>query len=135
MVSTAADYARFCQTLLDRSQTEELRVASRSTIALMRANHLPPGIGYGPGTPARFGALAPTPEMGQGFGLGFWVRTEAGRNPLPGSVGDQYWGGAYGTFFWVDPVEELFAVPMMQAPAGRLQARYVLRHLVYQALV
>ena len=54
--------------------------------------------------------------------------------PLPGSVGDHYWGGAYGTFFWVDPAEELFAVLMMQAPAERLQARYVLRHLVYQAL-
>jgi CubicO group peptidase (beta-lactamase class C family) len=134
MVSTAADYARFAQMLLDMGRTEEVRVASRSTIALMRANHLPPGIGYGPGTPARFGALAPTPEMGQGFGLGFCVRTQAGRNPLPGSVGDHYWGGAYGTFFWVDPVEELFAVLMMQAPAERLQARYVLRHLVYQAL-
>ncbi len=135
MVSTAADYARFCQMLLDMGRTEETRLASRSTIALMRANHLPPGTRYGAGTPARFGALAPTPAMGQGFGLGFCVRTEAGRNPLPGSVGDHYWGGAYGTFFWVDPVEEMYAVLMMQAPTQRQQARHVMRHLTYQALV
>jgi CubicO group peptidase (beta-lactamase class C family) len=73
-------------------------------------------------------------EMGQGFGLGFAVRKEAGRNPLPGSVGDYYWGGAFGTGFWIDPQEQLIAVLMMQAPARRLQYRYLMRELVYQAL-
>ncbi|MDO9707435.1 serine hydrolase domain-containing protein [Paracraurococcus lichenis] len=134
MSGTALDYARFCQMLLDMGHTEETRLATRHTVALMRANHLPPGIGYSADTPGRFGALAPTPAMGQGFGLGFCVRTEAGRNPLPGSVGDHYWGGAYGTFFWVDPAEEMYVVFMMQAPEQRLQTRYVLRQLVYQSL-
>src|ERR1700688_1347219 len=61
-------------------------------------------------------ALAPTPEDGQGFGLGFAVRNQAGRNPLPGSPGEFYWLGIYGTTFWVDPKEKLIAVLMMQVP-------------------
>ena len=134
MSGTALDYARFCQMLLDLGRTDEVRIVSRGTVALMRANHLPPGIAYSPDTPGRFGALAPTPAMGQGFGLGFCVRTDPGRNPLPGNVGDHYWGGAYGTYFWIDPAEEMYVVFLMQAPEQRLQARYVMRHLVYQAL-
>ena len=115
-------------------RNDEVRLVSRNTIGFMRTNHLPPGIGYSADTPGRFGALAPTPEMGQGFGLGFCVRTDAGRNPLPGSVGDHYWGGAYGTFFWIDPAEDMYAILMLQAPEQRLQTRYVIRSLVYQAL-
>jgi CubicO group peptidase (beta-lactamase class C family) len=72
--------------------------------------------------------------MGQGFGLGFAVRTQAGRNPLPGSVGDYYWGGAHGTYFWVDPREEMYVILMMQAPAQRLPFRYQLRQFAYQAI-
>jgi CubicO group peptidase (beta-lactamase class C family) len=82
----------------------------------------------------RFEALAPAAEMEQGFGLGFAVRTDAGRNPLPGSVGDYYWGGAQGTYFWVDPKEQLYVVFMMQSPQARLPYRFLLRQLVYQAL-
>ena len=63
------------------------------------------------------------------------VRTEAGRSPLHGSPGDYFWGGAYGTYFWVDPKEKLFAVLMMQSPAARLPYRYLMRELVYQAIV
>ena len=72
--------------------------------------------------------------VGQGFGLGFAVRTSQGRNPEPGSVGDYFWGGAYRTYFWVDPKEQLVAVLMMQGPSDRLQHRYAMRQLVYQAL-
>ena len=54
--------------------------------------------------------------MGQGFGLGFAVRNEQGRNPLPGSPNDYYWGGAYGTYFWHDPRERMYVVFMMQSP-------------------
>jgi CubicO group peptidase (beta-lactamase class C family) len=134
MVSTALDYARFCQMFLNGGILDGARLASRKTVELMTADHLPTGIKFGPFTQALFAALASTPEMGQGFGLGFGVRTEAGRNPLPGSIGDYYWGGAHGTYFWIDPKEQLVAILMMQAPAQRLHYRYLLRHYVYQAI-
>ena len=63
------------------------------------------------------------------------VLREAGLNPLPGSVGDYYWGGAYGTYFWVDPREDMYVILMMQAPAQRLPFRYQLRQFAYQAIV
>lgn len=135
MVGTAADYVRFCQMLLNGGELDGVRLVSPKTIELMTANHLPPGTQYGAATPVLFQALAPTPEFGQGFGLGFAVRTEAGRNPLHGSEGDYFWGGAFGTYFWVDPEEELIAIMMMQAPAARLHYRYLMRELVYQAIV
>jgi CubicO group peptidase (beta-lactamase class C family) len=135
MVSTASDYARFCQFWLNGGQLDGVRLVSRKTVELMTMDHVPPGTKIGPDMPAPFGALLPSPEMGQGFGLGFAVRTDAGRNPLPGSVGDFYWGGAYGTYFWIDPKEKLFVVLMMQAPAQRLPYRYLLRDLAYQAVV
>jgi len=133
MVSTAADYARFCQFLLNGGELDGVRLVSRKTIELMTANHLPPGTPIGQDM-ARFEALAPSTAMGQGFGLGFAVRTDAGRNPLPGSIGDYFWGGAYGTFFWIDPKENLYVILMMQSPEARLPYRYLLRQMVYQAI-
>ena len=133
MVSTAADYARFCQFLLNGGELDGVRLVSRKTIELMTANHLPPGTPIGPDM-ARFEALAPSAAMGQGFGLGFAVRTDTGRNPLPGSTGDYFWGGAYGTFFWIDPKENLYVILMMQSPEARLPYRYLLRQMVYQAI-
>jgi len=133
MVSTASDYARFCQFLLNGGELDGVRLVSRKTIELMTANHLPPGTPIGRDM-ARFEALAPSAAMGQGFGLGFAVRTDAGRNPLPGSIGDYFWGGAYGTFFWIDPKENLYVILMMQSPEARLPYRYLLRQMVYQAI-
>jgi CubicO group peptidase (beta-lactamase class C family) len=135
MVSTAADYLRFCRMLLNGGELDGIRLLSPKTIALMSSDHLPPGVAYDPMTLALFGAGAPTPEMGQGFGLGFAVRKEQGRNPLPGSVGDYYWGGAFGTAFWIDPQEQLIAILMMQAPAQRVYYRHLMRELVYQAVI
>ncbi|MGG5887755.1 serine hydrolase domain-containing protein [Falsiroseomonas sp. HC035] len=135
MVSTAGDYARFCQMLLNGGELDGARIVSPKTIELMTANHLPPGTEYSPGLFARFGGLAPSPTVGLGFGLGFAVRVEQGRSPVPGSVGDYSWGGAYGTYFWVDPREELYAIIMLQGPSDRLHFRYGLRQLVYQAFV
>jgi CubicO group peptidase (beta-lactamase class C family) len=135
MVGTAADYVRFAQLLLNGGQLDGVRLVSRKTIELMTADHLPPSVQFGAATPVLFQALAPTPEFGQGFGLGFAVRTEAGRNPLHGSQGDYFWGGAYGTYFWIDPKEKLIAIMMMQAPAARLHYRYLMREMVYQAIV
>ncbi|HKH66338.1 MAG TPA: serine hydrolase domain-containing protein, partial [Reyranella sp.] len=134
MVSTAADYARFLQMFANGGQLDGVRLISRKSIDLMTADALPPDIKMGAGMQA-FEALEPSARMGQGFGLGFAVRTDQGRNPLPGSPGDYYWGGAYGTYFWHDPRERLYVVFMMQSPAARLRYRYLLRDLVYQALI
>jgi len=134
MVSTAADYARFLQMFANGGQLDGVRLISRKSIDLMTADALPPDIKMGAGMQA-FEALEPSARMGQGFGLGFAVRTDQGRNPLPGSPGDYYWGGAYGTYFWHDPRERMYVVFMMQSPAARLRYRYLLRDLVYQALI
>jgi len=134
MVSTAADYARFLQMFANGGQLDGVRLLSRKSIDLMTADALPPDIKMGAGMQA-FEALEPSARMGQGFGLGFAVRTDQGRNPLPGSPGDYYWGGAYGTYFWHDPRERMYVVFMMQSPVARLRYRYLLRDLVYQALI
>jgi CubicO group peptidase (beta-lactamase class C family) len=69
------------------------------------------------------------------FGLGFGVRIAQGRNALPGSVGDFGWAGINGTYFWVDPKEEMFAVFMTQVPQAQTIPYWRLtRDLVYQAL-
>jgi CubicO group peptidase (beta-lactamase class C family) len=133
MVSTAADYARFLQMFAGGGQLDGVRIISRKTIDLMTANHLPPDVVMGEDM-YRFEALEPSARMGQGFGLGFAVRTEQGRNPLPGSPNDYYWGGAYGTYFWHDPRERLYVVFMMQSQTARLPYRYLMRDMVYQAL-
>lgn len=134
MVSTTLDYARFCQFWLNGGELDAVRLVSRKTVELMTADHLPPGTQMGPDM-VRFEALMPSPSMGQGFGLGFAVRNDIGRSPLQGSPGDYYWGGAHGTYFWIDPKEKMFAVLMMQSPLSRLPYRYLMRALVYQALV
>ncbi|MGD9617353.1 MAG: serine hydrolase domain-containing protein [Alphaproteobacteria bacterium] len=133
-VGTASDYLRFCQMLLNGGDLDGVRLLAPKTVALMASDHLPPGIGYGATARARFGALAPVPEMGYGFGLGFAVRNEPGRSPVPGSVGEYFWGGVTGTYFWIDPREQLIAVLMLAAPDQRLHYRYLTRQLVYAAL-
>lgn len=134
MVSTISDYARLCLFWRNGGQLDGVRLLSRKTVALMTANHLPAGVRMGPDM-AYFGAQLPSPDVGQGFGLGFGVRIAAGLNPLPGSVGDFSWSGIYGTFFWIDPQEDLFAILMMQSMAQRIPYRGVMRQGVYQALV
>ena len=134
MVSTAADYARFLQMFANGGQLDGVRLISRKSIDLMTADALPPDVKMGADM-WRFEALEPSARMGQGFGLGFAIRTDVGRNPLPGTPGDYYWGGAYGTYFWHDPKERLYVVFMMQSPEARLRYRYLMRDLVYQAMV
>jgi CubicO group peptidase (beta-lactamase class C family) len=133
MVSTSADYARFLQMLANGGQLDGVRLLSRKSIELMTSNHLPPDIQMGDEM-YRFEALEPSARLGYGFGLSVAVRTDAGRNPLPGSVGDYYWGGAYGTYFWEDPHEHMYVIFMMQSQTARLPYRYLMRDLVYQAL-
>ena len=100
----------------------------------MASDHLPPGCQYGETARSRFGQLAPVPEMGYGFGLGFCVRTAQGMSPVPGSVGEFFWGGVTGTYFWIDPQEQMVVVLMLQAPEQRLRYRYLTRRLVYGAV-
>jgi CubicO group peptidase (beta-lactamase class C family) len=135
LLSTASDYVRFAQMLLNGGELGGTRIVSPATIALMTSDHLAPEIRCSPSTPILFGALAPMAELGLGFGLGFAVRTHAGRNPLPGSVGDYSWTGVTGTYFWIDPRQQLIVVLMMQAPIQRLHYRYLMRTLVYQSII
>jgi CubicO group peptidase (beta-lactamase class C family) len=137
--STASDYALFAQMMLNGGELNGVRLLSPRTVAFMTSDHLPPGIEFSPVTQKGMyaQAVAPTPEDGQGFGLGFAVRNQAGRNPLPGSPGEFYWVGVYGTAFWVDPKEKLIAVLMVQLPPMPIAAHYrsLLRNLVYQAFM
>jgi len=117
--STAMDYARFAQMLLNHGRFNGARLLSRKTVELMTADHL--GRIDGPGA-------------GWGFGLGFAVRREAGTPGVPGSLGEYNWSGFGGTVFWIDPKEELIAVWMMQAPSQLRYYRQLYRTLVYQAI-
>ena len=135
LLLTAADYARFSQMLLNGGELGGTRLLARKTVQLMVQNHLPPLLAYGPHT-GDLGVAAPLPQLGQGYGLGLGVRNEAGLSPTPGSVGDYYWGGAVGPYFWVDPAERLIVVFMLQELNVQIRTRYrpLLRALVYQAL-
>ena len=123
LVSTAGDFARFLQCLSDGGSLGGVHLLGRHTLALMTADHL--------GKRPVLGDVLPP---GHGFGLGFAVRRAAGLAPLPGSKGLYYWGGIAGTAFFVDPVEQLFAVLMIQAPVQRHRYRALFRHLVYAAI-
>jgi CubicO group peptidase (beta-lactamase class C family) len=132
MVSSAADYLRFSTMLLNGGEYGGVRLLSPHTVRLMTSDALPPGIGF---TERARRAQAPGPQTGQGFGLGFAVRTAAGQNPLPGSVGNYYWGGAYGTIFFVDPQQKLIAMQLIQMPPQQgAPYRRAFWALTYQAL-
>jgi CubicO group peptidase (beta-lactamase class C family) len=129
----ALDYLRFAQMLLNGGELDGVRILSPKTVSLMTSDALAPDVRYGEYAEA-LGSIAPTAAMGQGFGLGLTIRTVPGRNPLPGSPGDYSWAGSWGTYFWVDPAEELACVLLMQARARRAHFRALARTLVYQAM-
>jgi CubicO group peptidase (beta-lactamase class C family) len=135
LLSTAADYARFVQMLLNGGEIDGLRVLSRKSVELMLSNHLPTPLQYGPQT-AALSTAAPLPEYGQGYGLGIGVRTARGLSAVPGSVGDFYWGGALGPYFWGDPAENMLVVLMLQELNVQIRTRYraLMRAMTYQAL-
>ncbi len=136
MFSTASDYARFSQMLLNGGELEGVRLLGPKTIALMTSDQLPATTERHTPVAMALGPFGPTPEMGTSFGLGFAVRVDAGRNPEPGSIGDFSWGGITGTFFWVDPKEKLVTVLMVQAAQGmNVFIWRQARTMVYQALV
>jgi CubicO group peptidase (beta-lactamase class C family) len=128
LVSTAADYARFLQCMLNGGTLGEARILGPATVRYMTADHL------GTIEPYRAGRSGELLPAGHGFGLGFAVRTEEGLASQLGSKGLYYWGGIAGTTFFVDPVKDLFAILMLQAPNQRDYYRPLFRNLVYAAL-
>ncbi len=130
-LSTAGDYLRFGQMLLNGGQLDGKRLLSRTTIALMTSDQL----GTRPGTPMGPGELL-LGVPGYTFGLGFTVRTGAGIAGVPGSQGEFMWGGAAGTFFWVDPKEQLVVVFMAQSPFPTRQIyRRMMKQMVSAAII
>jgi len=125
MMSTALDYARFLQMLLNEGTLDGKRILGPKTVAYMTTDHL--------SEPMRSGPYY-LPGPGYGFGLGFAVRRDLGGPSVNGSVGDYNWGGAGGTGFWVDPKERMLVVFMMQAPSQRIRYRAIVRDMVYAAI-
>ncbi len=125
LVSTLADYARFCAMLANGGAFQGARLLSPRTIAYMASDHL------GATVNRNHYLLWP----GHGFGLGFAVRVSQGMAPAIGSVGEYFWGGMMGTTFWISPRDDLFAVLMVQSPEHREYFRVLFRDLVYAALI
>ena len=99
LLSTATDYAKFLQMMLNGGSFNGHRILSPTTIELMTVNHL--------------GEIS-SPWAGRGFGLGFYVLEDLGARGTPGSVGEFGWGGAYHSTYWVDPEENLVVVYFAQ---------------------
>jgi CubicO group peptidase (beta-lactamase class C family) len=123
LVSTASDYFRFQQMMLNGGELDGVRLLGRKTVELMTTNH--------------------TGEMpiwltgpGYGFGLGYSVVKDVGAAGMPASVGTFGWGGAFCTYFWVDPAEEMIGIVMTQVrPYTHLNIRQEFQVLACQAIV
>ena len=134
LVSTTADYLRFCQMLVNGGELDGVRVLGRKTVELMAANHLPGGGSMTEfATPGGFGEVGFT---GMGFGLTVATNLGPEKTGVVGSRGDFTWGGYASTIFWVDPAEQLAVVFMTQLiPSGTFNFRDQLKTLVYPAIV
>jgi CubicO group peptidase (beta-lactamase class C family) len=126
MVSTAMDYARFLQMLLDGGSLDGKRYLGPKTVAYMTSDHLGDAIARGPYY---------FPGPGYGFGLGFAVRKEAGVAATAGSPGEYFWAGGAGTFFSVDPKEDMYIVFMTQSPKQLQHYRAVICDMIYAAIM
>jgi CubicO group peptidase (beta-lactamase class C family) len=125
LVSTARDYSRFLQMLLNGGSLDGRRYLSPATLRFMTADQLGTAIAPGP---------LYLPGAGYGFGLGFAVRRTDGEAAATSAAGEYNWGGAGGTAFWVDPRNGMYVVFMMQSPKQRVAYRSVLRNMVYAAV-
>ena len=132
LVSTLADYHRFCLMLLGGGKLDGVQIISRKTLALMTANHL---VGGGDLVQHSVGIFSEAENAGVGFGLGFAVTIDPARAGIPGSVGDYYWGGMFSTGFFVDPVEEICMVFMTQLmPSSTYPVRREVKTMVHAAI-
>lgn len=133
LTGTIGDYARFCQMLLNGGELDGVRLLGRKTVEYMRLNHLPENRDMAAmGQPV----WSETSYDGIGFGLGFAVVIDPVKAHIITSPGEHHWGGAASTFFWLDPVEDLFTVFFTQLlPSSTYPIRRELRTRVYQALL
>jgi CubicO group peptidase (beta-lactamase class C family) len=128
-VAAVSDYLRFAEMLRSGGKLGAAEILGRGTVALITSDHLPSTF-----TNMIADKMDPA-AAGYGFGLGVAVRRQDGIAAMAGSAGDYYWSGVYGTYFWVDPKEQLTVVFMAAAPGLiRLRYRQMMRNLVYQAL-
>lgn len=126
LVSTATDYAKFCQMLLNGGVLGDVRLLGRKTVELMTSNHTGVKSPFGPDFPI---------SAGYGYGLGFMVLIDAARSDAGGSLGAYGWGGAQSTHFWVDPVEDFFGIVMLQLEPFTPRYGRIVQSLAYQTLV
>ena len=132
LVSTAADYLRFCRMLLGGGSLDGVRILGRKTLELMTRNHLPGGKDL---TEASIGMFAETTMRGTGFGLGFSVNLDPVASGNAGSAGSYAWGGAASTIFWIDPAEELITIFLTQLfPSRTFNFRGQIQSIVYGAV-
>jgi CubicO group peptidase (beta-lactamase class C family) len=124
LVSTAPDYLRFCQMILNHGVLDGKRLLGRKTVELMGMNHLPDGL------------YIDNDTRSQGFGLGGYVLLNPAKAFANGSVGNWGWGGSANTFFWVDFQEQVIAIIMTQyQPFAQYPLEYIFKNLVYQAMI
>ncbi len=127
MVSSARDYLRFCRMLLQGGELDGARILGRKTIELMTSNHLPAAL-----LPYEIGGRA---SPGWGYGLGMRVMMDVALAGTPGSIGEYGWAGAAGTYFWIDPREQLIGILMAQhRPGGLFPISADFRATTYQAI-
>lgn len=124
LTSTIEDYLRFAMMLRNRGSLDGVNIVTPHTLALMTRNHIAQGVDR------KF--FYPGP--GYGFGLGFAVRINDQAARYPGTLGDFWWRGFAGTYFWVDPQQDLIAIFMIQDPANRVHYTGATRNWVYEAL-
>jgi len=132
LVSTASDYLRFCQMLLNGGELDGVRILSPATVRRMTTSSLPRDIRFA-GVNSGFVG----PQGGSTWGLGFAIRSDATWSLVPGSAGSYTWSGAWGTYFWVDPAEQLVAVQLIQVTPERTDGRFsrTFRNLTYGAFL
>jgi CubicO group peptidase (beta-lactamase class C family) len=125
LYSTAGDYLRFCQMLINGGELDGKRLLSETTVSFMMRNHLPRAI-IPPG--------GPNGRKGYGFGIGGAVLMDPAASGVLSIEGEYSWGGAAGTYFWVDRKNELAAVWMVQRPPFVHEPSKRFKVMTYQAL-
>jgi len=131
LVSTTMDYLRFCEMMRRGGELDGVRILGPKTVAYMSQDHLGGALTSGGAGERPFDTLLPG---GFGFGLGFGIVTDPVAARVMGSAGEYNWGGAAGTVFWIDPVEDLIVIGMIQLMGSPWPLRAELKTLTYQAL-
>jgi CubicO group peptidase (beta-lactamase class C family) len=121
LVSTARDYTRFCQMLLNGGQLQGARLLKMDTVQLLTSNQLPKGV-EGPG-------------KGVGFGLGFAVRLEPAKPESAGVGGEYYWAGAAGTMFWICPKHDMVVVALTQLMPYTSKLGDAVKRAAYESII